>query len=208
MKCNLTDHGIGVMLIMRGPGGFTGGQVCDAMISHVDLFPTLCEFLDIAPPVWLQGNSMMPLIRGEAEQIQDEIFAEVTYHAAYEPQRAVRTRRWKYIRRFEDRRGPVLPNCDDSLSKDVWMQHGWRDRPVASEQLYDLIFDPNEAHNLADDPSMDSVLDEMRGRLDRWMHATDDPLLRGPVPAPPGARVNDPDGLSPSETPRIESSRA
>ena len=151
---------------------------------------------------------MMPLIRGEAEQIQDEIFAEVTYHAAYEPQRAVRTRRWKYIRRFEDRRGPVLPNCDDSLSKDVWMQHGWRDRPVASEQLYDLIFDPNEAHNLADDPSMDSVLDEMRGRLDRWMHATDDPLLRGPVPAPPGARVNDPDGLSPSETPRIESSRA
>ncbi len=208
MKCNLTDHGIGVMLIIRGHGGFAGGQVCDALISHVDLFPTICELLDIEPPVWLQGNSMMPLIRGEAEQIQDEIFAEVTYHAAYEPQRAVRTRRWKYIRRFEDRRGPVLPNCDDSFSKDVWMQHGWRDRPVASEQLYDLIFDPNEAHNLADDSSVVPALDEMRGRLDRWMHATDDPLLRGRVPAPPGARVNDPDGLSPRETPQVESSRA
>lgn len=33
----------------------------------------------------------------------------------------------------------------------------------------------------------------------RWMQATDDPLLRGPVPAPPGAEVNDPDGLSPNE---------
>ena len=40
MKCNLTDHGIGVMLIMRG-GGFTGGRVLDTMISHVDVFP-LC----------------------------------------------------------------------------------------------------------------------------------------------------------------------
>jgi arylsulfatase A-like enzyme len=208
MKCNLTDHGIGVMLIMRGPGGFTGGRVCDAMVSHIDLFPTICELLNIEPPAWLQGNSMMPPIRGEAEQINKEVFAEVTYHAAYEPQRAVRTRRWKYIRRFEDRRGPVLPNCDDSFSKDVWMQYGWRDRPVASEQLYDLIFDPNEAHNLADDPSVEPALDEMRGRLDRWMHATDDPLLRGPVPAPPGARVNDPDGLSPREAPQVVSSRA
>ena len=40
MKGNLTDHGIGVMLIMRGPGGFRGGKVCDALVSHIDLFPT------------------------------------------------------------------------------------------------------------------------------------------------------------------------
>jgi hypothetical protein len=79
---------------------------------------------------------------------------------------------------------------------------------VASEQLYDLIFDPNEAHNLADDPSVVPALGEMRGRLDRWMHATDDALLNGPVPAPPGARINDPDGLSPREAPRVGSPRA
>jgi N-sulfoglucosamine sulfohydrolase len=215
MKCNLTDHGIGVMLIMRGlfgdvqdrpfgsshgePSGFTGGRVCDAMVSHVDLFPTICELLEIESPRWLQGESMMPLIRGEAEQIHDEIFAEVTYHAAYEPQRALRTRRWKYIRRFDGRSRPVLPNCDDSPSKDVWLEHGWRERPVASEQLFDLIFDPYEAHNLADDPTTSEVLEEMRGRMERWMRDTDDPLLQGPVPAPLGARVNDPDGLSPRE---------
>jgi len=41
------------------------------------------------------------------------------------------------------------------------------------------------------------ALAEMRARLERWMRATDDPLLRGPLPAPPGAIANDPDGLSP-----------
>jgi N-sulfoglucosamine sulfohydrolase len=205
MKCTLTDHGIGVMLMMRGPFGFTGGRVCDAMVSHVDLFPTICDLLDIEPPAWLQGQSMMPLIRGDAGQINDEIFAEVTYHAAYEPQRAVRTRRWKYIRRFDDRVSPVLPNCDDGPSKDVWLQHGWRDHPAAPEQLYDLVFDPNEAHNLADDPSAVDVLEDMRARLDRWMRTTDDPLLHGPVPAPPGASANDPDGLSPREPARAVS---
>ena len=39
----------------------------------------------------------------------------------------------------------------------------------------------------------------MRGRLDRWVRATDDPLLAGYVPAPRGARVNDVDGVSPGE---------
>ncbi len=203
MKCNLTDHGIGVMLIMRGPGGFTGGRVIDAMVSHIDIFPTICDLLEIERPPWLQGESLLPLIRGEADEIHEEIFAEVTYHAAYEPQRAVRTRRWKYIRRFDGRDRPVLPNCDDGPSKDVWLQHGWRDRPVATEQLYDLVFDPNETRNLVDDPAMAEVLEEMRGRLERWMRGTDDPLLQGPVPAPPGARANDPDGLSPREPARV-----
>ncbi|HHX64306.1 MAG TPA: sulfatase [Chloroflexi bacterium] len=200
MKCNLTDHGIGVMLIMRGPGGFTGGRVLDTMISHVDVFPTLCDLLSIDPPSWLQGHSFMPVIRGETDEIHDEIFAEVTYHAAYEPQRCVRTRRWKYIRRYSEQSTPVLPNCDDSPSKDAWLAHDWRNRPVAAEQLYDLVYDPNEAHNLAGDPAAESVLNDMRARLNAWMQHTDDPLLHSAyVAAPAGAVVNDPTGLSPQE---------
>ena len=202
MKCNLTDHGIGVMLIVRGPGGFTGGRVCDALVSQIDLFPTICELLEIERPAWLQGRSMMPLVNGETTEINDAIFAEVTYHAAYEPQRAVRTQRWKYIRRFGDRHRPVLPNCDDSPSKDVWLRHGWQDRFVPPEQLYHLIFDPNESHNLAHSPEVSTALHEMRGLLERWMQSTNDPLLHGPAPAPPGAVVNDPDGLSPNEPTR------
>jgi len=52
MKCNLTDHGIGVMLMMRFPRGFTGGKVVDALVSHIDIFPTICEILDIDKPEW------------------------------------------------------------------------------------------------------------------------------------------------------------
>jgi arylsulfatase A-like enzyme len=199
MKCTLSDHGIGVMLILRGPGGFEGGRVCDALVSQIDLFPTICELVGIASPPWLQGRSLMPILRGELEEVNEAIFAEVTYHAAYEPMRAVRTRRWKYIRRFGGRRLPVLPHCDDSPSKDLWLAHGWRERPVPEEALYDLVFDPNESANVADDPAFAGVLAEMRGRLERWMAATDDPLLQGPVPMPPGAVANDPAGLSPRE---------
>jgi len=198
MKGNLTDHGIGVMLIIRGPGGFTGGKIYDALVSHIDLFPTICDLLNIDHPCWLQGRSIMPLIRDETQEIHDAIFAEVTYHAAYEPQRAVRTQRWKYIRRFDHHLGPVLPNCDDSPSKNILMHSGWQKRLRPLEQLYDLIFDPNEACNLAHDQSAGTILEEMRERLDHWMRLTDDPLLHGPVSAPPGAELNDQDQMSAS----------
>ncbi|MBN1641904.1 MAG: sulfatase [Anaerolineae bacterium] len=203
LKCNLTDHGIGVMLIVRGPGGFEGGKVCDAMVSHIDLYPTICDLIGVERPSWLQGASLLPLVEGAVDQIHDEIYAEVTYHAAYEPMRAVRTLRHKYIRRFVDRSSPVLPNCDDSPSKDVWMRAGWQQRAPASEQLYDLVFDPNETCNLAAAPEAAAVLRDMRARLERWMRETDDPLLRGHVPAPAGALANDPDGISPREAPQV-----
>lgn len=203
MKCHLTDDGLGVSLIMRGPGGFSGGQVCDAMVSHLDIFPTLCEIAGAEKPARLQGASLLPLIHGSAREIHEEIFAEVNYHAAYEPKRAARTLRWKYIRHFDQRTHPNLPNCDDGPSKSYWLEHGWRQQIADAEQLYDLIFDPNERRNLAHDPGVRATLEEMRGRLDRWMHATNDPLLRGPVPAPPGSRINDADGTSPTEAPRI-----
>ena len=199
MKCNLTDHGIGVMLMMRGPGGFSQGLVCDALVSHVDIFPTVCDLLGIDAPVWLQGKSMMPLIRDGAEEINDAIFSEVTYHAAYEPKRAVRTERWKYIRHFGERKIPVLPNCDDSPSKDIWLEQDWSERQITRERLYDLVFDPNETNNLAGEATWIEELQEMRDRLDSWMHATQDPLLDGFALAPEGARVNDASGISPRE---------
>ncbi len=202
MKCNLTDHGIGVLLMMRGPGGFTGGKVLDGLVSHIDVFPTICELLGIERPAWIQGRSILPMVRGEKPEVNEEIFAEVSYHAAYEPMRAVRTRRWKYIRRYDGRTRPVLANADDGPSKDVWLAAGWAARQVEAEQLYDLVFDPQERRNVAADPANAATLADMRGRLERWMRETKDPLLSGTVPAPAGAVVNSPDALSPKETPQ------
>jgi arylsulfatase A-like enzyme len=199
MKCNLTDFGWGVSLILRGPGAFRGGKACDAMVSHLDLFPTLCDAIGIQPPAWLEGTSLLPILRGQKEEVHDEVFAEVNYHAAYEPERAVRTQRHKYIRRYGDRSAPVLPNCDDSPSKSLWLDSGWRQRTVPKEELYDLVFDPGEQCNLIADRPSEKILGAMRSRLDSWMHSTNDPLLRGPIALPPGAKANSVDGTSPRE---------
>jgi N-sulfoglucosamine sulfohydrolase len=199
-KATLTDRGLGVLLIMRGPGGFHGGRVSDALVSQIDLFPTVCELAAIERPGWIRGRSLLPLMRREAEEINDAVFAEITFHAAYEPQRAVRTRRYKYIRRFENgHEGPVLANVDDSPSKDCLLAHGYADLAPAEEALYDLVFDPNEAANLASDPAHAGMLAELRERLERWMEDTEDPLLSGPVEPQEGVEINLPGQRSPAE---------
>ncbi len=198
-KATLYDRGLGVMLIMRGPGGFTGGRVIDELVSHLDIYPTLCDLAGVDQPDFVQGFSLLPLMRGEVGALRDELFAEMTWHAAYEPQRAIRTERWKHIRRFGDRETPVLANCDDSPSKDLLIRNGWAQRKVPFVQLYDLLFDPNEANDLAADPAYADVLAGLSARLDEWMVATDDPLLHGDPEPPPGAEVNDPDQISSTE---------
>lgn len=199
MKCSLTDAGIGVALIMAGAAPFAGGRVIDGMVSHIDIFPTLCDLLDIDPPPWLQGHSFLPLLRGEAASIRDELFAEVTFHAAYEPKRAVRTDRYKYIRRYDNREAPVLSNIDDGWTKTELVAAGFGEQTPAPEQLYDTLLDPLEKVNLIDAAGYAPVRADMRARLDRWMRETDDPLLLGHVPAPPGVELNDPDGQSPRD---------
>jgi N-sulfoglucosamine sulfohydrolase len=203
-KATLYDRGIGVLLILRGPGGFHGGKVSSALVSQIDLYPTICDLTGADCPDFLQGRSILPLMRREADEINDQIYAELTYHAAYEPQRAIRTQRWKYIRRFGDRATPVLANVDDGPSKDLLIESGWADRPLPREELHDLLFDPLEAHDLASDPGHADVLDELRDRLERWMRDTNDPLLEGDVPAPEGAILNGPDQRSAAEGPALE----
>lgn len=112
MKCTLSDDGIGVYLIKCGPNGFSGGRVVDSLVSHIDIFPTLCEHLGLRAPSRFQGRSVMPVISGEVKEVNERIFAELTYHAACEPLRSTRTKRFKYIRRLDGRKRPVLSDVD------------------------------------------------------------------------------------------------
>jgi N-sulfoglucosamine sulfohydrolase len=201
-KASLLDRGTGVMLLMRGPG-MPPGSAHDELVSQLDIFPTICELAGIEAPPWLEGRSLLDLVAGtEAPGTRAEIFSELTYHAAYEPQRAIRTERFKYIRRFDDYPFPVLPNCDDSPSKEAYLERGWASRPVDRERLHDLFFNPGEGRNSIDDPSYAPVLADLRERLERWMVDTDDPLLQGPVVAPAGARINRQDQRS-AEDPTV-----
>src|SRR4051795_9763327 len=163
-KATLSDSGTGVMLIVRGPDGFTGGRVIDAMVSHLDIYPTLCDVAGGEHPPFLQGASLMPRAPGQIGPAPALFFPEMTSPAPSQPLRAVRSSRWKYIRRFYDYPHPVLANCDDSAAKQALVERGWGQEPFAEEQLFDLAFDPNEQHNLASDPRRADILAAMRER--------------------------------------------
>ena len=190
MKCNLNQHGMGVMLMLRGPGGFAGGKVVDALVSQVDLFPTVCAAAGLPAPDWLQGVSLLPLVQDGAAAVRQVVYGDINFHCVYDPTRSARTLRWNYVRRFQPYPHIPMPNVDASPTKDEWLEHGWVEQPPAAEELYDLVFDPNEQHNLAASPAHQPVLDEMRARLMAWMLDTDDPLLRGPILPPVGAELN------------------
>jgi N-sulfoglucosamine sulfohydrolase len=200
-KATLYDRGLGVLLILRGPGGFWGGRVVDAPVSHLDLYPTVCELAGVRRPDWLDGASLLPLVRGEVASLHAELFGEITYHAAYEPQRSIRTDRFKYIRRFDDDDRPVLPNVDDGPTKDELIKLGWDLWAPEREQLFHLALDPNEMRNLIGDPRWADTAGDLRARLDRWMRDSEDPLLEGPVPLPSGAWANASDQISPADAP-------
>ncbi|MEM6391323.1 MAG: sulfatase [Planctomycetota bacterium] len=197
MKCSLTAHGTGVLLLMRGPG-IDGGRVMQGLVSQVDLFPTVCEAAGLPMPDHLQGHSLVPMLEGDDDtaSARDAVFTEVNYHAAYQPMRSVRTDRYSYIRRLEDAPRVVRPNIDNSPSKSELHHADLLSKPYPVEELFDLYRDPTEACNRVDDPDYAEALNDMRGRLDRWMQDTDDPALAGPINVP-SITVTPADGYTP-----------
>jgi arylsulfatase A-like enzyme len=185
---------------VRFPGNRSAGRPCEALVSHLDIYPTVCEAAGAPKPAWLEGSSLLPLLNDDVSSMRDEIFAEVTYHAAYEPLRCIRTDRYKYIRYFDDFTLTVKPNIDDGYSKQFLLKHGLAEaKHDPTEMLFDLAFDPNERDNLAGRPEYAAIQHELAARLTRWMHDTHDPLLAGRAPKPDGARVNLKWALHPNE---------
>lgn len=199
MKCNLYDTGIGVSQIFKYPGNKRKGEAVDVLASHIDIFPTLCEILQLDQPNWLQGVSMMPYMNREVESIREEIFSEVTFHAAYEPMRCIRNQRFKFIKYFDEHVHYVPANMDDSFSKSFVMKSGYFDRIRDMEQLFDLSLDPVERVNLIGNDRYKEIYTEMKKHLFDWMKSTDDPLLNGKVLLPAGAFANTLECLSPND---------
>lgn len=177
------DPGLEIALLMRWPGRLRPGTRVEALLSNLDYLPTLCDLIGIPPPEGLHGRSFAGLLTDGAYEPRSEVFAELTWATHYRPVRAIRTERHKFIVNYEpglpvhigggdiNRYGPEL----------IEARYG---TPLPAEELYLLEEDPYELRNLVDDPVQAGVREDLRRRLRGWLEATDDPILRGPVPNP------------------------
>ncbi len=144
-KQNMYDHSIRVPLVLTGPG-IPEGQRSDALCYLLDVFPTLCDVVDLPTPDSVEGRSLAPIVQGSS----DAGGYESLFFAYMDCQRAVRDDRWKLVEYF-----------------------GEADRVT---QLFDLAADPHETANLASAPDMDEQVKRLRGELERWQREIDDPM--------------------------------
>lgn len=192
-KGSLTDPGIEIPLIMRGPKIEAG--IDDTLLSNVDLLPTILDYIGEAAPD-ISGQAFSDLLTTDRDLTpREHVFAELTYHADYHPTRAVRTENHKYIRNFDHGPRVHLPtDVYSTRSGEIVRDEIYTDRRPA-EELYNLATDPNEAANLISDAQItdaDPLQDKesaenavaLRTTLYEWMERTGDPLLDGPI-APP-----------------------
>lgn len=188
-KSTLYDPGTEVALIMRPPASWQAPPgATDRPFSHVDVLPTMLGMLDVPAPAEVQGVSHAAWLSGrESAPARRRVFSEKNFHDSYDPIRAVRTERHKYIRNFEERPLLSLPgDIESSPTRRGLGDDHLRHRPP--EELYDLERDPYERVNLAGDPAHRPVLDELSVTLREWQQATGDPLLEGALPPRPWPR--------------------
>lgn len=88
-KQNLYEH-VKPPLIIAGPGIPHGKS--DALVYLFDLFPTICDLTGAPIPDVIEGQSLLPIVRGEKNSLRDTVLC-----AYRESQRMVRDKRWKLI---------------------------------------------------------------------------------------------------------------
>lgn len=187
-KSTLYDPGIRISLIMRPPDGadYRRGTATARLAAHVDVVPTLLSLAGAKLPAEVSGLSHLEWLRGsDLATPRVNVFAEKTFHDAYDPMRAVRTGRWKYIRNSVPGPRLVLP-LDIEASE---TRAGMGDEhlgPRPDVELYDLADDPVERTNLAGKAELAEIEVDLSQRLEQWQRDTNDPLLVGPIPAPAG----------------------
>lgn len=182
-KGTLYDPGIEVAFLMRPPGSSTRKGPVSALLSNVDVVPTMLEGLQLPLPGNLQGQSFWSLLTGGEYTPRTAIYAEKTFHTYYEPMRCIRTSTHKYIVNLEVSTAVDVPA--DVRESPVYplVRHDFG-RVRDQVELYDLTADPLEQTNLAGQSSVAAIEEDLRTRLLRWMRDTGDPILQGPVASP------------------------
>jgi arylsulfatase A-like enzyme len=190
-KWNCYESGVRVPLVVVWPGVIKPGSRSGAMVSWIDLLPTLAEAAGAAPPEEIDGRSFLPVLRGAATAHRDRIYTTHSGDGQWNiyPIRAVRSGNWKYIRNLHPEFAFTthidLPgNLGQRGYFASWEAKGVKDLGAAAivkryharpaEELYDLAADPHEQHNLAAESQHASTLEKLRGELDDWMQQQGD----------------------------------
>lgn len=188
-RMTLYDAGLKVAFLCRWPGVIPAGRRLVRMSSHVDVLPTLLEAAGAPVPSRVEGRSFLQRLKGEQGVTRDAVFAQMTWcDGEYDPMRAIRTEQYKYICNFQPGwpmqiGGGVVEHYGTAFIVEHFAQ------PRGEEELYDLLEDPFELKNLADQAQYADIKAGLSDRLDDWLRAVNDPLLRGPVSAPDAARM-------------------
>jgi arylsulfatase A-like enzyme len=203
-KANLYDGGTREPLAIRWPGRVPRGKVVDNLVSQIELAPTFLAAAGLPASPDHVGASLMRLFDAGEPASDGEVSFERERHANVRkgdlsyPIRAVRTRRFLYVRNFRPDRWPAgdperyfavgrFGDCDPGPSKDYVLDHreessvhrffdlAFARRPA--EELYDLTTDPDQLTNVAGRADLAGVKASLQSTLDAWMRRTKDPRL-------------------------------
>jgi arylsulfatase A-like enzyme len=146
------EPSIKVPFVMRYPDMIRSGTTVDSMMLNIDVAPTLLELAGAPVPDHMQGLSFLGPLRGDTASWREDWlyeYYEFPKLGFIPPFRGVRTDRYTYIH--------------------------WYSRWPQREELYDLAEDPRQLQDLSDDPAHADTLAQMRDRLRRLRHESDDP---------------------------------
>ena len=157
-KATPYEESIHVPFIARWPGHIVPGTRSDAMVSSVDLMPTLLSLCGTDIPENVQGVSQSHHLLGQEGPKSDSVYLQILgpgwpHRGKWVGfWRGIRTDRWVYARWHHNEYGPLLFDRDN---------------------------DPFEMNNLADDPEFTETQRQLESRLQRWIKETGDPFDSG-----------------------------
>jgi len=155
----------------------------DELISGLDISATSLAVAGIDIPDYFEGKN---LFSGNYKAKDFVISARDRCDFTIDRIRSVRTKRFKYIRNFFPERSGMQPSYRDEWEltnvtrqlytdgklNDIQAKHFLPTREP--EELYDLINDPDEINNLANDATFTATLAEHREILTKWIKESDD----------------------------------